>query len=53
MYCKMQESGFTEIIPLISISALLGWYLVFLHVLSSLGAHHQEWLQSEYQYSSS
>ena len=46
MYGKMQEDGFTEIIPFIYISAIWGLYSVFFHILSSFGAHHREWLQS-------
>ena len=41
----MQESGLIEIIPIICISAILGRYPVFFHILSILGACHREWLQ--------
>ena len=44
---KMQESGITELIPIICISAILGRYPVFFHILSFLGAHHREWLQPD------
>ena len=40
MYGKMQESGLTEIIPLICTSALWGQY----PVLSHLQGSHREWL---------
>ena len=43
MYGKMQESGLTEIIPLICTSAIWGQYPVF-HILSFLRAHGREWL---------
>ena len=38
MYGKMQESGFTEIIPLISTLTIEGQYPVFLHHESLQGA---------------
>ena len=45
MYGKVQESGISEIIPFICISAILGQYPVFFfHILSFLGAHPREWL---------
>ena len=43
---KVQESGLTEIIPFICISANWGPYAVFFYILSSPGAHCREWLQS-------
>ena len=47
----MQESGLTEIIPFICISAILVQHLVCFLVLNSLGAHLLEWLQSDGWYS--
>ena len=38
MYGKMQESGLTEIIPLICTSAIWGQYPVFSHPESPQGA---------------
>lgn len=46
MYEKVQESGPTEIIPLMDVSAVWASILYF-HVLSFLGAHCGEWLQSD------
>jgi len=43
---KMQESGLSEIIPLICTSAFWANILCFL-ILSFLWAHHGEWLQSD------
>ena len=37
IYGKMQESGFTKIIPFICISAILGPVYCDFHILSSLG----------------
>ena len=56
MYGKIQESGLTEI-HFVCMSAILGQYPLFFHILSSLGAHRREWLQSwwlsDHRYSSS
>ena len=46
VFLIMQESGLTEIILFIRISAILGQYPVFFHILRSPGAHHREGLQS-------
>ena len=47
MYGKMQESGFTKIIPFICISVIWGNSLCFFHIhlLQLLRAHCREWLQ--------
>ena len=47
MYVKMQDSGPTEIIPLVCISSTWGQYLVFSHPEFPQGspAHHPWWLQ--------
>ena len=50
MYWKMQESGLTEIIPLVCTSAIWGQFPVFSHPEPPfLKAHHGEWLQSRWQ----
>ena len=46
MYGKMQESGLTEIIPLICTSAI--WvHILCLLILRFLKLHRWEWLQSD------
>ena len=52
VFLIMQESGLTEIILFIHISVILGQYLLFFHILRSLGAHHREGLQYADWYSS-
>ena len=46
MYEKVRESGPTEIIPLMYVSADWASILCF-HILGFLRAHHGEWLQSD------
>ena len=49
MYGQIQESGLTEIIPLICASPTGASVLCF-HILGFLRAHHKEWLQSDGYY---
>ena len=46
MYGKTQESGLTEIIPLICTSAVWDQYPMFSHPVFSQGSFLGEWLQS-------